>query len=63
MARIFITSNQFSIGFTGISVGQVQTQQAIPATDTSNIAPIPPTSTQTIQNIQETPALEKNEKK
>lgn len=63
MARIFITSNQFSIGFTGISVGQVQTQQAIPALQTPpTLPPSPPTSTQTIQNIQETPALENESK-
>ena len=56
MVRIFMTSNQFSIGFTGISVGRVQTQQVVPTLQTS------PTSTQTIQNIQETPALENESK-
>ena len=54
MVRIFMTSNQFSIGFTGISVGRRQTQQTMPTLQT------PPT--QTIRNIRETPELEDESK-
>jgi hypothetical protein len=61
MSRIFMTSNQFSVGFTGILVSRNVQPQALPAPEQSQTPALPaPTQTETpaIENVEETPALE-----
>ena len=61
ISRIFMTSNQFSIGLTGISFGQIRTQQSlldlqVPTTQGTQEAPL-------IGNVQQQlPILENEEK-
>ena len=61
MARIFMTSNQFSIGFTGISVSRNAQPPALPAPEQRQTPVLPaPEQSQppAIENVDETPALE-----
>ena len=61
MSRIFMTSNQFSVGFTGISVSRNAQPPALPAPEQSQTPALPsPEQSQTpaIENVDETPALE-----
>jgi len=59
MARIFMTSNQFSIGFTGISVSRVSQPQPLPTPFETPALPAPEqTQPPAIENVDETPALE-----
>jgi hypothetical protein len=59
MARIFMTSNQFSIGFTGISVSRVSQPQPLPTPFETPALPAPEQSQPpAIENVDETPALE-----
>jgi hypothetical protein len=59
IARIFMTSTQFSIGFTGLSVSRTSQQQALPGLVTTPALPAPvPTQTQTLENASDLPALE-----
>jgi len=59
IARIFMTSNQFSIGFTGLSVSGTSQPQALPGLVTTPALPAPvPTQTTSLENAQATPALE-----
>ena len=58
IARIFMTSNQFSLGFTGISVGQIQTQQPLSDLQVNSTLPITQATPPTIENVQQSSALE-----
>ena len=59
IARIFMTSNQFSIGFTGLSVSGTSQPQALPGLVTTPSLPAPvPTQTQSLENAENTTALE-----
>lgn len=59
IARIFMTSNQFSIGFTGLSVSGTSQPQALPGLVTTPTLPAPvPTQTQSLENAENLPALE-----
>lgn len=62
MSRIFMTSNQFSLGFTGISISQTTQQQDLPALQTTSTLPSPQEALSSappaIDNVAQSPALE-----
>jgi hypothetical protein len=59
IARIFMTSTQFSIGFTGLSASGTSQPQALPGLVTTPALPAPvPTQTTSLENVEATPALE-----
>lgn len=61
MSRIFMTSNQFSIGFTGISISRTPQLPTLPVPAQIETPPLPAPAqieTPVIENVSETPALE-----